>query len=401
MHTPRCAIVVGIFVIANLALGQEGAERYKVTIKYGATQTAELTLPIDPQIRITAAHANGPQFGLTVEGKRITCSPNGSIWHQTRVDGQENQLFFGMGNPPRPLPDGPFGKKRHGFHETWAANNIQFTMVVEVVPSKPTDKAAPGQKRRMDTCLMTYTAENKDGRPHTVELRTNIDILIVNNDGALFAAPTTEPGKILDGVALQGNKLPEYLLVLERPNLKDPGFAATMTLKFGKSQNLDGPSRIVLTNLGALGQGGWDSQAVQANGDSACAIYWAAKELQPKQKRTMVWAYGGGIASSPENEGRVNVAFKGPFEPNKAFTITAYVEDPTPGQSLALQLPAGLECEGREIQPVPLPGATGTSVVEWRAKLQRPGDYELKVRSSTGVTQSKLLSVQRINALGD
>jgi hypothetical protein len=385
-----------VILCAGVGLGQDNGKGYKINIKDGAMTSEELSLPIDPQIRITPAHSNGPQFGLTVEGKRITCSQNGSIWHQTRVDGQENQVQFGMGNAPKPLGDSQHGKKRSGFETSWMANNIQFTMVVEVVPSKPHEKPAQGQKRRMDTCRISYIAENKDSRPHTVEFRTNIDILVVNNDGALYASPTTEPGKILNGVALKDDKLPEYLLVLERPDVKDPGFAAVMTLKFGKNQNADGPSRIVLSNLGAVGQGGWECPA-QPAGDSACAIYWAPKEIGPKQKRTMIWAYGGGIASSPENEGRVALAFKGPFAPNRSFTISAYVDDPLPNQSLALVLPPGLECVDREIQPVPPPGPTGSSVVEWRTKLLRPGDFELKVRSSTGVTQTKVVSIEPVN----
>jgi hypothetical protein len=223
-------------------------------------------------------------------------------------------------------------------------------------------------------------------------------MLIVNNDGALYASPTTEPGKVLNGVVLKDDKLPEYILCLERPDANNPGFAACMTLKFGNGQNVDGPNKIVLTNLGVLGQGGWEAPA-QPAGDSACALYWPPKEVQPKQKRTMVWAYGGGIASSPENEGRVSLAFKGPFEPSRPFTITAQVDDPSLGQSLALQLPAGLECvEGREVQPVPQPSPlTGSSLVQWRAKFDRPGDFEVKIRSSTGVTQTRLLSIQAVN----
>ena len=279
--TGPIGIALGFVVLAGLGSGQDVGKGYRIVIKDGSTTISELTLPIDPQLRITPAHSGGPQFGLAVEGKPITCSPNGSIWHQTRVDGAMGQVQFGMGNAPVALRDTPLGKKRHGFQTSWSANNIEFTMIVEVVPSKPFEKPVPGQKRRMDTCRVSYLAENKDSRPHTVEFRTNIDILVVDNDGALFASPTTEPGKILNGVVLKDEKLPEYLLVLQRPDVKNPGFAACMTLKFGKSQNVDGPSRIVLTNLGVIGQGGWDCPA-QPAGDSACAIFWAPKELQPK-----------------------------------------------------------------------------------------------------------------------
>lgn len=390
------AALAATMLAVSLGISQD--QTYRVTIKDGPSTFEEQMLPVDPIIRIQPAHANGPQFGLTVEGKRITCSPNGSIWHQVRVDGNATPPFFAMGNgnAPQPLPDGPNNKKRHGFHTKWTVNNIEITMIVEVVPSKPFEKAEPGQKRKMDTARISYIAENKDSRPRTIEFRTNVDMLIVNNDGALYASPTTEPGKILNGVVLKDDKLPEYVLALERPDVKNPGFAACITLKFGKGSSVDGPSKIVLTNLGVVGQGEWECPAVQA-GDSACVVYWGPKELQPKQKRTMVWGYGGGIASDPENEGRVNIDLKGSFQPSKQFTITAYVDDPAPGQTLALQLPAGLECvEGRELQPVPPAATAGVSVVQWRARVVRPGEHDIRIRSSNGATQSKVLSIQPV-----
>ena len=55
---------------------------------------------------------------------------------------------------------------------------------------------------------------------------------------------------------------------------------------------------------------GWEAAAQQA-GDSACAIYWDAKSLKPGEKREMTWAYGGGIASNPENEGKVSITLDG------------------------------------------------------------------------------------------
>ncbi len=66
---------------------------------------------------------------------------------------------------------------------------------------------------------------------------------------------------------------------------------------------------------------------------------------------------------------------------------------------MTLELPAGLErIEGREIQPVPPPSAdSATSMVLWKARVQRLGDYEIKVRSSTGVTQIKHVSIQPAN----
>ena len=222
--------------------------------------------------------------------------------------------------------------------------------------------------------------------------RTSIDILINNNDGALFASPTTHPGQVLNGVELKGKTFPDFLQVIENPNLKAPGMVAVMTFKFGGK--VDGPSRIVLTNLPQVGAGQWDVVA-QAAGDSACAIFWDPKTIQPGEKREMAWAYGGGIASNIEGEGKVAVSLAGNLEPGKLFDLQALVEDPTLGQTLRLELPAGVErVEGSEIEPVAASVESPNSVVLWRARVMRPGTYDLKVHSSTGVTSIKTVTIE-------
>ncbi len=391
MTNKRWALLAGSVLLLSLALleAQERTGPVQVTIRDGKLTAADPAIPIDPQLRIRIGTAGNMHFGLAVEGKSICCSPEGSIWTSARIDGQEVML----GQPPgkwlgqKPLGPGPFGKVRQGTQSTWTCKDLHITQVLEVVPSKPFGKPVPGQKRRLDTCRIVYLVENKGNQAHTLELRVGIDILIVNNDGALFASPTTEPGKILDGVALQDKTLPEFIQVLQNPNLQNPGFVAHMTFKLG--QKLEGPARAVLTSLGAFG-GGWNIQAIPAGGDSACALYWPAREIKPGGQRQLAWAYGGGIASPLENEGKVALALGGSFDIGKQFTVTAYVDDPVPGQTLTLELPPGMErLEGQERQPVPPPAATGASLVLWKARVLQTGDFDLKVHSSTGVTQTK------------
>ncbi|MBI3412277.1 MAG: hypothetical protein HY040_28495 [Planctomycetes bacterium] len=382
----------------SLAIGQEPAAPVKVTIKDGKLETAEL--PIDPTVRIHAGYTGGMYFGLSVDGTRITCTPESSIWSSARIDGQEFMPGFNAVNgqleQPRALPPGPFGKKRLGTSVSWSQQNVHFTQIVELVPSRvPAGMDSKSGKRRIDTARITYVVENKDSREHEVAYRVFVDTMINNNDGALFAAPTTHPGQVLDGILLKEKTLPEYMQVLENPNLKNPGFIGVMTLKFGGK--VEGPNKVVLANTGALnfGQGGWEVAPQKAGGDSAVFIYWAAKKLKPKEKRELIWAYGGGIASGPESDGRVSVGLSGSFEPGKSFTITATVEDPVPGQALTLELPDGMQLlEGKERQPVPTPGESGTSLVLWKARVAQLGDHELRIRSSTGVTQVKNISIQ-------
>lgn len=365
-----------------------------VTIKDGKVSAAEPTFPVDPTERIKIGHTGSMYFGLTVEGKLISCSPQGSIWASARIDNQEFNPGFGnmqnVGGQQQPLSPGPFGKKRPGTRTTYKMGSLDIVQTIEIVPSKPVGKTSPGAKRKMDTARITYLVQNTDSRPHTVEWKVGIDILVNGNDGALFASPMTHPNKVLDGVVLKDKTLPEFLQVLERPNLKDPGFVATMTFQNGG--RVEAPNRVVLTGLGALGM--WEVPAMQANGDSACAIYWAPKMLKPGEKRELVWAYGGGIASTVENEGTLSLALGGSFEPGKLFTITAFIDDPVPSQTLTLELPPGMvRMEGKEIQPVAAPNA-GTGVVLWKARVEKTGDYDVKVHSSSGVTQIKSISIR-------
>src|SRR5262249_25326606 len=151
----------------------------------------------------------------------------------------------------------------------------------------------------------------------------------------------------------------------------------------------EAPSRVLLTSHGA-GDNGWDVPVIQAMGDSDVAFFWDPVTVPPGGKRELAYAHGQGIATSPENEGRVNVALGGSFEPSKRFTVTAYVDDPVESQSLALELPPGMElAEGKALQPVPPPNESNSSVVVWRARVLRPGTFPLRVRSSNGVTYTK------------
>ena len=380
-----------------VALGYSGelAGQARVVIKEGKTESTEGL--IDPVPRIEPRFSAGMYFGLTLEGTRITCTPETSIFARIRIDNQEYQPGFdpmtGEQARAEPLPPGRHGKKRLGTQTKWKLNNIFLTQNVELAPSRLSGPAKLGQKRRLDVVRVSYLLENKDSRDHLVEFRTFIDTLIKENDGALFAAPTTKPGEILDGVELKDRTLPEYLQVLEKPNVKDPGFTATLTLKF--SGKAEGPTRVVLSNTGVFNLGGWEAVAQKANGDSACFLYWGPKNLKPGGQRQLVWAYGGGVSDSPENEGAVALNLGGSLEPGKLFTILATIDDPSPTQTLTLELPPGMErMEGKLLQAVPTPSDTGRSAVLWKARVERPGSYSLKVHSSTGTTQVKNILIE-------
>jgi hypothetical protein len=196
---------------------------------------------------------------------------------------------------------------------------------------------------------------------------------------------------VLDGVELKGKTIPDYLQFLQQPDLKNPGFVAHMTYNFGKAFEM--PDRIVLTSLGAqIDQ--WNLAVQQAGGDSAMGVFWEPKEIKPGAKRKIAYAYGQGIAPSPEADGNVVLALGGSFEPGKLFTVSAHVLDPAPGQSLTLELPPGMErVEGKERQPVPIVTDDANSMVLWKARVLNTGKFTVRVHSSTGVTHGKIIAI--------
>src|SRR5262249_18632435 len=104
--------------------------------------------------------------------------------------------------------------------------------------------------------------------------------------------------------------------------------------------------------------------------------------------------YGAGVAGAMQNEGRMKVQLGGSFEPGKLFTIAATVFDPMPGQTLTLELPAGMErVEGREMQPVPAASEQAASMVMWKARVRELGQFPIRIRSNSGVTQTKIVTI--------
>lgn len=372
----------------------------QVKVSDAQPEVTEAILPVDPNPVVSYGVGPNMSWGLSYRGQRVTYSPQGGHDIKVRIDGRE--MIFGQ--PPgrwdpqqAPLGKGAFGRQRHGVRSSYVIDNVRITQVLEIVPGKPSGKPVAGQKRQLDTLLVRYVVENRDGRPHKVGIRITIDMYVINNDGALFASPTTHPKQILNGVELKGKKMPAYVQVLQIPNLQNPGQVCHFTLKMGN--RIEGPSRLVLTNLGTC-FGGWEVPA-QAAGDSAVAVFFDDTEVKPNGKRELAYAYGISLASSPESEGRVTVGLGGSFEPGKLFTVSGYVAEPVEGQALTLELPPGMELvEGKAVQPVPPPAEGGSSLVVWKARVQKLGQFPLRIRSSTGVTQTKTITVTRPGAAG-
>ncbi len=383
------ALLGAVAVVAlSTASSQEPAPP-QVTIK------DETPVIRDPDASVPIEPGRGIQYqpqGLTV-AIRTERNETLHLSHYPTLKIDDRLYQYGQGGQPlvnnRPLPAGKGGKQREGFQSVYRFGDVWVTATFTLVPTKP---PAQGAKRRLDSILIHYRIENKGKQTSKIGLRVYMDTYVVDNDGCQFASPTI-PGKILNGVELKGKTLPDYFQLLQRPDLKNPMYVAHMTLSLGSK--LEKAERVVLTQHG-VGFNGWEMQA-QVAGDTGLGMFWEPKEVKPGGKRDIAYAYGRGIASSPENEGLVHLTLGGSFEPGKRFTVSAQVSDPAPGQSLRLELPPGMELlEGAQVQPVPGPtGDDGTSLVMWTARVQRPGEFTVRIHSSTGVTQGKIVTIKR------
>jgi hypothetical protein len=365
---------------------QPAGPPFKAAVQEDKAVVVEPLTPIDP-VKHIQYQANG--MGVAVRGEQnqtlhLSHFPSFKIDNQLFMQGQGGRFDF----MNRPLPRGKGRQAREGFQSAADFGDLRVTVTVTLVPTRPANKAA---RRRLDAVTIHYLVENKGQQAHQFGLRIYMDVFIVNNDGALFAAPTI-PGKILNGMVLRGKQFPPYLQLLQVPNLQNPGFVAHLTFDLGS--RLEKIDRVVLSRF-ADGLNGWEMQPLQSVGDSALGIFWEPRPIKPGGKREFAYGYGQGITPPLEGEGRVQVALGGSFAPGKLFNVTAYVTDPVPGQALTLELPPGTAlAEGKATQPVPEPLAEQTtSLVLWRARVLRPGRFPVRVHSSTGVTQGKTVTV--------
>jgi hypothetical protein len=393
MNTQRFAYMIAVVAFIGLAsmpaLAQETSKpKFSVKIRDEKTVVVDMegSGAIDPEKRINFnAQGNFAASITTLQNQQLHLShmPMFQINGRTLQAGQGGRF-----DPVQRLPKNKNGKERDGFVTTWVIDNIHITQTMELYPSKA---KKPGDKRLMNTVLISYAVENKGANDAKVAMRVYMDTYVIDNDGCLFAAPT-HPKKLLDGMVLKDKTLPPYLQMLQRPNLDNPGYVSHLTLNIGGKY--DKADKLILSRFGA-GFNDWEMQVIPSMGDSAISFYWPAKDIKAAGKREMAYAYGEGIAVSAGNEGRFELALGGSFEPGKIFDVSAVVADPALGQTLALDLPKGMQrLEGKEIQAVAaLSGEQDYSTVLWKCRVMEPGEYKIQVRSSTGITETKIVTI--------
>jgi hypothetical protein len=382
--------IVGLLLLlVSTANPQELARPYKITVKDEQDKVVEPVLPVDPGIHIKLTSGPGMTWGLkTPDGKRLVISDH-SAFVRFKIDGG----MIHPGGQTMPLPPKKGSKiPRHGALYQYQFKDLHITHTQEIVPGKPPGLSKPGQKRKMDTVVFKYVIENKGNNETKFAMRVGMDAYNWTTDGPPLGIPGT--GKVLDGAFVEGKEVPEYAINMQMRDFKNPGHVAYFT--FDQGGKWERPSKVVVSSHGSAYVQNWEVPITPNQFDTDFIFYWAEKPLRPKEKRVIIYGYGTSLATNPDNEGRMTTAFGGSFEPGKSFTLTAYVDDPPENQNLTLVLPKGMKLlEGKETQPVPAVDNDNRSVVTWKCRVLATGTHALQIQSSTGVTLTKTVTVEK------
>lgn len=352
--------------------------------------------------------------------KRLTYMERG-LTNNTVIRVDNTDCIFGQipGHWIEPRTALPKDKKENrdpdGARSVWTAETaalgsgkIVVTQLVEVVR---------GQTNVLDTCLVRYQVENKDGVAHKVGVRFMLDTFIGAEDGVPFAI-SGKKGLCDTMDEFDGVKVPDFIQAYEHNDLSNPGTIALVQFRVGGG--LEAPARVTLgawpdpkigdarfpgkkDNPYQQFMTGWnvpvDSMQTmktinpKASADSCVVMYWPEQELKPGDKRVIGFSYGLGTLNS-QKEGKLGLSFGGSTELGGEFSVTALVTNPAPGQPISIQLPQGLtltEGDPNQVVPgVPENSARPISTVTWKVRASQEGTFTIGVESGTSKASLKV-----------
>jgi rubredoxin len=360
------------------------------------TATPGLSHP-DPVIEI--GYQNDGRFGVSTtigdperagdENKRLTFAPNGDT---------SNIRIWVDGNTPMYGDGGRFVERPNGSGDqviaVWSYGNVQIRQETTIVASSTL----------LDTVRIAYTLENQDSVAHDVGLRLMIDTLIGDNDGVPFVVPGRD-GITNRAIELTGAAIPDFIQALEQQSLVDPGVIVNLTLKGGAATP---PDRVVISGwyyedadweyLSEVGGVGAPLERSGGAPDSAVGLYYNPARLEPGQTRTIVTFYGlGAISSTASGNAALSLTFSREVNEGDSFWIVAVVSNPTAGQSLNLQLPAGLALTAGETADKAITFTAGDAYtqVSWLVEAtEAVGETSIQVTlSPDGIDESQLVTI--------
>jgi hypothetical protein len=334
-------------------------------------------------------------------GVRLNWYPNGAgnsvvakIDAQAHIFGIEG--LWAQDSLASGTPAGKHGGKSRTFDFT--KEGILVTQTVTIEPGDLVQRGPNDYKRLLNMCLARYKIQNKDNKTHKVGLRVLMDTCIGDNDGVPFLLPSVKE-MVSTSKDFHGVEVPDFVQVLERPKLEDPGIILQLNLRVAKE--LEMPSRFLLTKY--PGKDGlkferWDvpiepiAKGAKDKGDSCVVMWWGEKLLKAGESREIGFAYGVNTLSIASNKLAVTVG--GALQRGGELTVVALVADAN-AKKVTLELPKNLELlEPKSLsQPVVPPRDGRPSPVTWRVRAVAAGTHDVTVSTDTNLKQSRRVRI--------
>ena len=297
---------------------------------------------------------------------------------------------------------GPSSPKRAGARlpggeilEAPKADQKQLTMKCRygpVVVEQILDITRSPSTGALDTARIKYLVSNQGSAPVEIGLRTLLDTMVGDNDGAPFRFGEKEVTYEYSG---NNTEFPDFWQAFD--SLSKPSVIAQGTLKGG---DVTTPDRLVFTNWGKAADNPWEfpveagMELVRLGEDeldSAVAMYWLPRKIDPGGQLKFVLDYGlGGITFSP---GNTFLGISAPAEvrysidEQRKYTIVLYLEHRGEAKArdvkVALELPSGLECTAGQPKislPELMPGVTKQFLWEIKPNGKEQGETSFQIK---------------------
>ena len=301
----------------------------------------------------------------------------------------------GSENEGKPAGEYPGGKTRTF---DFTSSGIYVTQTVTIEPGEPMQIHGGGEyKRLLNMCLIRYKIHNRDSRDHNVGLRVLMDTCIGDNDGVPFTLPGVKE-LVSTSKDFRGPEVPDFVQVLEKPDLANPGIVLQMNLRV--NDKLEAPSRFLLTHYPGKEEKRylkWEIPIKNFEMDSCVVMYWEPRTLKKGQTREVGYTYGVGNISAAGS--KLGVTVGGAMQVGGELTVVALVADQK-AKTATLTLASGLELidDKTKTQPVPAtrPDESGQirpSPVTWRMRATSAGKHDITVSTDSGLSQGRRVTI--------
>jgi hypothetical protein len=324
------------------------------------------------------------------------------------IDGK-NYVFGKAGNKRSGygLPGGDIIEKPNMENDRLVMKCKYGSLVVEQL----LDIARSPSTGALDTARIKYVIDNSGSEPVEIGVRTLLDTMVGDNDGAPFRIGTRA---VTTDYSCNNNEIPDFWQAFD--SIAKPAVIAQGTLKGG---DVTTPDRLIFTNWGKAADNPWDikvdtgadfTRLGEDELDSAVAMYWNPRMLKPGEQMSITAYYGlGGITFSP---GKTFLGISAPAEVqysingSKSYTIMMYLEHRGEAKArnvkISLNLPDGLECtSGKTTIVIPelTPGVTQQYSWDIRPNGKEQGDTNFQIKVSGEHLESNLVT-RKIKIIG-